>query len=167
MFQPVDALASAAPSSEAGSSSSTASALALLARAPLDTLEARLAGWPVPAWTWLRAPEIGLMMLRGRIGGDGQAFNLGEVTVTRCAIRLDDGQAGHVLGVGYVMGRSTRHATLVALHHALLQTPFRAARGEMLLAELAAHAEAQRSRVAEAADATRVAFATLARESNA
>ena len=36
----------------------------------------------------LRAPETGLVMLRGRMGATGGAFNLGEATVTRCAVRL-------------------------------------------------------------------------------
>ena len=36
----------------------------------------------------LRAAETGLVMLRGRIGGDGDPFNLGEATVTRAAVQI-------------------------------------------------------------------------------
>ncbi|MEE4381134.1 MAG: phosphonate C-P lyase system protein PhnG, partial [Pseudomonadales bacterium] len=47
-----------------------------------------------PAFTTLRAPEFGLVMVRGRTGGTGDRFNLGEMTVTRCAVRLADGTTG-------------------------------------------------------------------------
>ena len=43
----------------------------------------------------LRGPETGLVTVRGRIGGGGAPFNLGEATVTRASIRLEDGTVGH------------------------------------------------------------------------
>ena len=46
----------------------------------------------VPDHTELRAAETGLVMVRGRIGGDGAPFNLGEATVTRAAVRLAVGR---------------------------------------------------------------------------
>lgn len=69
------------------------------------------------SWTWLRSPETGLVMVRGRIGGTGDPFNCGEVTVTRCALRLADGTIGH----GWVQGTDEQHASLAALVDALLQ----------------------------------------------
>jgi alpha-D-ribose 1-methylphosphonate 5-triphosphate synthase subunit PhnG len=42
----------------------------------------------------VRQPETGLVMVRGRMGGTGSPFNLGEVTVTRCVVRLETGEAG-------------------------------------------------------------------------
>ncbi len=33
-------------------------------------------------------------MVRGRAGGGGSAFNLGEMTVTRCSVRIATGQVG-------------------------------------------------------------------------
>ncbi|MNZ67995.1 Alpha-D-ribose 1-methylphosphonate 5-triphosphate synthase subunit PhnG [compost metagenome] len=110
--------------------------------------------------TALRAPEIGLAMLRGRIGGNGQAFNLGEITMVRASVALADGTLGH----GYVAGRDRRHAELIALLDACAQKPEWAPRIERELlqpleAELAArHAEASRK-----AAATRVDFFTLLR----
>ncbi|MDB5749985.1 MAG: phnG [Ramlibacter sp.] len=93
--------------------------LAVLARAPQDTLERAVTQWlPAGGDELVRAPECGMVMLRGRVGGTGDAFNLGEATVTRCAVRVD----AH-LGVGYVLGRSRRHAQLVATLDALLQEP--------------------------------------------
>lgn len=95
-------------------------ALGLLARASVPTLTACMSTvGPLPEFSWLRKPETGLMMLRGRIGGTGAQFNLGEATVTRCALRTTD---GHV-GVGTVRGRNARHAEYVALCDAMLQHP--------------------------------------------
>ena len=67
----------------------------------------------------LRSPETGMVMLRGRMGATGAAFNLGEATVTRCAVKLADGLEGHA----YVMGRNGEHARTAALCDALLQRP--------------------------------------------
>lgn len=96
--------------------------MGLLARASEAELEAAwralVPDQPAMAYDILRAPQQGLTMVRGRAGGDGQAFNLGEMTVTRCSVGLADGTVGH----GYVAGRSARQAELAALFDALLQT---------------------------------------------
>ena len=112
---------------------------------------------------WLRAPEVGMAMVRGRAGGDGAPFNLGEMTVTRCAVRLGDG----TVGFGYVAGRHKRHAELSALCDALLQQPRSCAR---LMADLIgplADAQAQRKddRSRRAAS-TKVDFFTMVRGDN-
>ena len=60
-----------------------------------------------------------MVMLRGRVGGTGNPFNLGEASVVRCALRLGDGP----LGVSYALGRDKRRAELAALADALLQDP--------------------------------------------
>lgn len=101
-----------------------------------------------------------MAMVRGRIGGTGDAFNLGEATVTRCAVRV-----GEHLGVGYTLGRDTRKAELIALIDALLQEP---ATGEALRQELveplAREQAQQRDAVSRAAAASRVEFFTMVRE---
>ena len=92
--------------------------MAVLARADLDALEAywqQLA--QPPSYRFLRAPEIGLALVRGRAGGTGAAFNLGEVTLTRCVVELATGAQGF----GYVRGRSRRHAELAAVFDGLMQ----------------------------------------------
>ena len=71
----------------------------------------------LPPHELLRAPEIGAVMVRGRIGGSGQPFNLGEMTVTRCALRLASGAVGH----GHVQGRDKDHARRAAVLDALMQ----------------------------------------------
>ncbi len=88
----------------------------------------------LPAYGFLRSPEIGLAMVRGKAGGVGNAFNLGEITLTRCVVQLNQSdssakqeaeegakEAEKAAGFGYVAGRSHRHAELAALCDALLQ----------------------------------------------
>ncbi|NDW47735.1 phosphonate C-P lyase system protein PhnG [Ruegeria sp. PrR005] len=134
--------------------------MGLLARAPeaalmalWDRVEAR------PAYDWLRAPETGGVMVRGRAGGTGAPFNLGEMTVTRCALALADGTVGHA----YVQGRSRAKAEAAALIDALMQTEAAERIRALVLAPLAAQmAERAETRAARAA-ATKVEFFTLVR----
>lgn len=101
--------------------------LSVLAKTSPADLEALWAELPdPPSWTVIRQPEIGMVMVRGRAGGDGGRFNLGEMTMTRGAVRLADGTAG----LGFVQGRSRRHAELVAVLDAMLQTDTHHARVE-------------------------------------
>ena len=72
-----------------------------------------------PQFKLLRAPEIGGVMVRGRMGAQGDTFNLGEMTVTRCSVQLDTGEVGH----SYVQGRDRGHAERAAIIDALLQGP--------------------------------------------
>lgn len=89
----------------------------ILALSTWDDLEACSAGHIGAGYTVLRAPETGLIMLRGRMGGTGAPFNFGEATVTRCAVRLANGLEGHA----YVLGRNPHHARTAAVCDALLQ----------------------------------------------
>jgi alpha-D-ribose 1-methylphosphonate 5-triphosphate synthase subunit PhnG len=111
-------------------------------------------------YRWLRAPEIGLVMARGRAGGDGAPFNLGEVSATRCALTLDDGTVGHAV----VLGRDKAHAARAALLDALMQTKRAGAVRDSVLAPLAEAEAAARTRRARKAAATRVEFFTMTRE---
>lgn len=133
--------------------------LAVLARAGREQLEHVVAALAAPPHALVRAPECGMLMLRGRVGGTGDAFNFGEATVTRCAARIAD-----YLGVGYVLGRDRRHAELVAVLDALLQDPQRQAR---LLAEvvepLARAQQAARAARSREVAASRVEFFTMVR----
>ncbi|MGG5889563.1 phosphonate C-P lyase system protein PhnG [Falsiroseomonas sp. HC035] len=133
--------------------------MSILARADAAEIAARLQAMPPPPpHRRLRGPETGLVMVRGRAGGDGAPFNLGEMTVTRCAVRLEDGTVGH----GYVAGRDARQAELAALLDALMQD---AARRPALEATVIAPLEAaqaeRRAGSARRAAATRVEFFTM------
>lgn len=140
--------------------------MALLARAPLDLLEPALRGHLARPARWLRAPETGLMMVQGRAGGTGERFNLGEVTVTRCALRVQAEGAEPTVGVGYVLGRSQRHVHLAALADALLQDPAQqSALDAALLAPLRRHLADQQAQRRARAASTKVDFFTVARES--
>ncbi len=117
----------------------------------------------VPDHEQLRTPENGLVMLRGRIGGDGAPFNLGEATVSRAAIRLGSGQ----VGFGYTLGRDGAKAQLIALCDALIQTSQFADTVEtQVLTPLRARVAAERKRKAEETAATKVDFYTLVRGEN-
>ena len=130
--------------------------MAVLARASAGEIECRLRDIPpLPAYTRLRGPECGLVMVRGRIGGGGGAFKLGEMTVTRCTVRTASGRVGHA----YVAGRDARQAELAAVLDAALQDPERAS--ELRVAILEPLAQTQREQTASTARkaaATRVEF---------
>ena len=107
----------------------------------------------------LRAPEIGAVMTRGRTGGGGAAFNLGEATATRCSIRLASGEEGHA----YALGRDKRKARLSALCDALMQTDASIHVQDRILSPLAAEEQASRDDQSRKAAATKVEFFTMTR----
>ncbi|RAR65088.1 alpha-D-ribose 1-methylphosphonate 5-triphosphate synthase subunit PhnG [Paraburkholderia unamae] len=161
--------------------------MAVLAHTPRAELEAALgaalAGVPAPAFDWLRPPQTGLAMVRGRIGGTGDTFNLGEATVTRATLRLRasgavgaeaapaseaagraDASLPGPVGVACHLGRDKRRAELAALADALLQLPARHERLHAQLIEpLAARLAAQRDTRRAKAAGTRVEFFTMVR----
>ena len=134
--------------------------MAVLARAGAGEIEALLAGRPaLPAHARLRGPEIGLVMLRGRAGGIGGAFNLGEMSVTRCTVHNASGRTGHAT----VAGRDLRLAELAAALDAALQDPAdRPQLEQAVIAPLAARQLQAREATARRAAATRVDFFTMA-----
>lgn len=137
--------------------------MSTLGRADPERLEAVWSALTSPPpHRWLRRAETGLVMVRGRAGGTGQPFNLGEMTMTRAAVVLDGEPP--LVGFGYVAGRAARHAELAALFDALLQDDVRCAD---LLATVIAPLEqeavdVQAARSAAVA-ATRVDFTTMVR----
>ncbi len=133
--------------------------MAVLARAEAGTIAACLDHVPdLPAWRVLRGPESGLVMVRGREGGGGAPFNLGEMTVTRCTVRTATGEVGHA----YVAGRDQRRAELAAAVDAFMQRPdLRDRLAEGVVAPLARAQAATREAVAAKAAATRVQFFTM------
>jgi len=135
--------------------------MAVLARAPRTRLEEvydALAG--KLDYRVLRPAEVGLVLVCGRVGGNGRAFNVGEMTLTRASVELPDGTIGH----GYMAGRDKRKAELIAVFDALLQ---RDGSDVALLRDLVDKEESRQSgrsqnRMAKVA-ATRVDFFTMTR----
>lgn len=132
--------------------------MGLLARAKPALLAARMPE-ALPDHSLLRAPEIGAVMVQGRAGATGAPFNLGEMTVTRCSLRLATGQVGHAV----VQGRDRDHARRAAVVDALMQSDAAAAIREQVLAPLAEAEETTRRDRAEKAAATKVEFFTMVR----
>ena len=134
--------------------------MSLLAKAPEGRVAALLdAAMTRPDFTWLRAPEIGSTMVRGRAGGTGAPFNIGEMTVTRCALTLGSGEVGHA----YIQGRRKADAEAAALVDALMQGPNAGEIRTAVLEPLEAEQIAAKTARAEKAAATKVEFFTMAR----
>jgi alpha-D-ribose 1-methylphosphonate 5-triphosphate synthase subunit PhnG len=131
--------------------------MALLAKAPPARLAALVPDLPPHAV--LRQPEIGAVMVRGRVGGSGAAFNLGEMTITRASVRLTSGEVGHA----WVQGRDKTHALRAAAVDALMQTDAAPDLTAQVLVPLEAEAQAIRSAGAAKAAATKVDFFTMVR----
>lgn len=137
--------------------------MAVLAHAPVERIAACLETLEIPPHRAVRQPENGLVMIRGRIGGDGAPFNLGEASVSRAAVRLASGE----LGFGYVLGRDAEKAKLIALCDALIQSAvFRDDLERAVVAPLRQEQVAARATRAAETAATRVDFYTLVRGEN-
>ena len=135
-------------------------AMAVLAHSDAAAIAGCLGGLAVPPYEDLREPENGLVMVRGRIGGDGAPFNLGEATVSRAAVRLATGE----VGFGYTLGRDREKARMIALCDAMVQSgELSDAVEENVIAPLRAAILAKQNRKAAEAAATRVDFYTLVR----
>lgn len=132
-------------------------AMGVLARARPDRLAVLLPDLPDHAV--LRGPETGAVMVRGRAGATGAPFNLGEMTVTRCTVRLADGMVGHA----HVQGRDRGHALRAAVVDALLQGADAGVWHDRLIAPLAEDERIRRAARAARAARTRVEFFTLVR----
>ncbi|PAU77298.1 phosphonate C-P lyase system protein PhnG [Halomonas salipaludis] len=138
----------------------------VLALTPRETLETHWAALGIRApHRCVRGPETGMAMLRGRMGGTGSAFHLGEMTLTRASVALDDGTpGGGALGHGWVRGRDRRHAELIALVDACARHAAWARRIDLdLIAPLQKALEARHAEASHEAAATRVDFFTLVR----
>ena len=134
--------------------------MAVLAHSTANEIAAHLASMPLPEHENLREAESGLVMMRGRIGGDGAPFNLGEATVSRAAVRLASGE----VGFGYTLGRHRDKARMIALCDAMVQSAeFADVLEKRVVAPLRAAVMAERERTAAEAAATRVDFYTLVR----
>lgn len=147
----------APPHDTTGDTTGRAAWMSTLARAQASQLADLMP--ELPAHQLLRAPEIGAIMVQGRMGASGAPFNLGEMTVTRCSVRLQGGAVGH----SCVQGRDKDHATRAAVADALMQTDAAPQTEAGIIAPLREVALQRRQTRAEKAAATKVEFFTLQR----
>lgn len=110
-------------------------------------------------YQFIRAPETGMVMVRARMGGTGQAFNAGEMTVTRCVVRLSDGQ----LGYSYLAGRDKKSALLAALADAHLQGEQSSDWHRQVIQPLQEQQAKRRAQREQAVATSRVNFFTMVR----
>lgn len=134
-------------------------ALDVLAAAPAKALAEHWDRYPAkPDFVPLRGPEVGMVMVRGRIGGGGAAFNLGEATMSRASVRLASGEIGH----GYCLGRDLEKTQVIAVIDALRQQDAGKVDAE-IIAPLEALQVQDAARRTDEAAATRVDFFTMVR----
>lgn len=153
--------AAAAPADQDGAAIAARQAMmAVLARATeaeLDTAIERFE--PLPRLKALRPAEVGLVMVRGRIGGDGAPFNVGEASVTRAAVQVEGGATG----ISYLLGRAPRKAHAAALLDALWQDAALRIAVEDALAPVRGRLAREQAQAAAEAEATKVNFFTMVR----
>jgi alpha-D-ribose 1-methylphosphonate 5-triphosphate synthase subunit PhnG len=116
---------------------------------------------PIPPFEYLRKPQKGLIMVRGRVGGTGCPFNLGEALASRCSVRVN-GRLGHA----YVLGDDPAKALAAAIAAALAQVPEYSARISGLVLALEEEIDRAREREWRKTMETKVDFFTLARGDN-
>lgn len=147
--------------------------MAILAKAdPIDLEQYLTSLDAIPDYSLLRGPDIGLVMVQGRMGGTGHPFNVGEMPMSHCVVQLDSigssieesPQSKVVHGFGYIAGRSLHHAQLAAIVDGLLQLPdWHRQVWDKVIQPLATIAEAKRVQQRQQTDATQVNFFTLQR----
>ena len=137
--------------------------MATLAAATPQDIAEKYRTLDAPGYELVRQPETGLVMVRGRMGGTGSPFNLGEVTVTRCVVRLTTGETGSA----YSLGRNKEKALQSAVIDALWQREDEREHIEdTIIAPLAAAQAAASETVKEETEATKVNFFTMVRGDN-
>lgn len=137
--------------------------MATLAAATPEAVAEKYETLTPPDYEMVRQPETGLVMVRGRMGGTGSPFNLGEVTVTRCVVRLETGETGNA----YSLGRNKQKALQSAVIDALWQRDDMKTRIETeIIAPLAESQAAEKDTVREETEATKVNFFTMVRGDN-
>lgn len=132
--------------------------MAICAQASADELRQAILRCGSPSAEDIRPPETGLVMMRGRIGGDGAPFNVGEASVTRVAVSLN-GETGFA----YHLGRDVAKARSAAILDALWQSEPQRSVVESALTPIAAQQTAEREARARQTAATRVNFFTMVR----
>jgi len=137
--------------------------MATLAAASPDAIAEKYETLPPPSYELVRQPETGLVMVRGRMGGTGSPFNLGEVTVTRCVVRLETGETGSA----YSLGRNKQKALHSAVIDALWQRVDTREKIESeIIAPLASAQAGAKETVKQETEATKVNFFTMVRGDN-
>jgi alpha-D-ribose 1-methylphosphonate 5-triphosphate synthase subunit PhnG len=135
--------------------------IGLLGSADCTDLESAVEKFnPAAAYDYIVKPETGMLMVQAKADGSNARFNLGEITVSKCILKVN----GQYLGAGWTMGSDLRHAELAALFDGLLQDPeYHQAINETLIPLLREKQKARNDRLLKDAADTKVDFFTLKR----
>lgn len=137
--------------------------LAILARVPTHQLKEAYDALPTkPKYSFDRNPEFGMLMSEGRSGGTGSRFNLGHVSITRTALRLQTGEQG----VGYCLGQDEDKAELIAVFDALLQTEVADHVTTKLIEPARNQQQEEREKASRKSASSKVDFFTMSRAEN-
>ncbi|UUM32359.1 phosphonate C-P lyase system protein PhnG [Vibrio japonicus] len=112
-----------------------------------------------PSYKYLRATESGLVQVRGKLGNTGDRFNMGDMTMTRASVALENG----LNGFAYVQGRNKQHADIGAVIDALMQSDLAPTVNELILSPLNQARIERRRTETEQTLKTKVDFFTLVR----
>lgn len=108
----------------------------------------------------VRPPQFGLVMVRGRVGASGNAFNVGEALVTRASVQLQNGVIGH----SFLLGRERKKARLAAIIDAVAQSPdAMSVIQDSLIAPVSERINREKIAQAEETASSKVDFFTLVR----
>jgi len=137
---------------------------ALLATLANTESQALVSAWRAleiePEYTLLKQPEIGMVMVKAKTGGNGSPFNMGEMTVTRTVLQLHS----HEMGYGYTAGRDKDKSLTIALIDACYQVEgWQEQIEEKLVQPLRKDLQQARSQHQETVDRTKVNFFTMVR----
>jgi len=167
IFSDLDDVSMTDPLQDASPSGARQRWLAVLAHAPRELLQRHAAALEDGEFSFLRAPEVGLTMVRARIANTGDRFNVGDATVTRCVVRHRSANGCLAAGVGYLLGRDPERAEWVARLDALLQQPEHHAQVMLdVIGPIATETARRRAAVAALTASSRVSFDTLATETS-
>lgn len=135
--------------------------LSILAKAPLNIMLEYWQAINVDAtFKFLKKPEVGMAMVRAQAGSGGENFNMGEMSMTRCVVRLDSDEVGY----GYVAGRSKKKSELVALIDACWQKKSLKNIIEEKIIEPLYHIQASKEKIiSENTESSKVNFFTMVR----
>lgn len=138
-------------------------AISLLARGTAEELSKAVRQFALAHdVTDVKRPEVSLVMVRGRIGGDGAAFNVGEATVVRAVV-----QCGRMTGFAARLGRDVRAARDAAILDAIWQMDTMRAEVEAsVLAPIRCRLTEARTAASKAVATSKVEFFTMAREAS-
>jgi len=111
-------------------------------------------------YAYITKPETGMIMVRARADNKKSGFCLGEISVTKCILKIEK----KIMGYAMVMGSDHDHAKNAALFDGLLQIPeYSSKLMQTLIPELKKISRNEKKKQAKQNQDTKVEFFTMKR----